>query len=340
MSELADRIPEDRRHKARDALTATFGRSPVTSLEPITMGASALSYRIEVGGRPYLLRLESSRRDEVRDPHRSYICMQAAAEAGIAPAVRHADPDAAVAIMDFVPHRPMIDYVRAAPELARDLGTLVARLQAIPAFPAVLDYPTVVGRLFDRLLDSGLFVPGLLDRHREGFERIRQDYRWDSGALVSSHNDLNPGNILFDGQRLWFIDWETAYCNDPLVDVATLTIFIAASPELESALLRSWRGREPDRLQRTRLVLMRSLARLFYGCAASLNAAHGLKAVAPATDLSAPTRTEFAELVERGRLAVGSPEGQRITGKMALASFLSGVTDPAFEEAVAVVRQG
>ena len=119
MSELADRIPEDRRHKARDALTATFGRSPVTSLEPITMGASALSYRIEVGGRPYLLRLESSRRDEVRDPHRSYICMQAAAEAGIAPAVRHADPDAAVAIMDFVPHRPMIDYVRAAPELAR-----------------------------------------------------------------------------------------------------------------------------------------------------------------------------------------------------------------------------
>jgi len=58
------------------------------------LGASALSYRLEVAGRPYMLRLESSRRNEIRDPHRSYVCMRAAAEAGIAPAVRHADPEA------------------------------------------------------------------------------------------------------------------------------------------------------------------------------------------------------------------------------------------------------
>ena len=90
MSDLIDHIPEDRRERARLALAATFGRAPVTSLEPITVGASASSYRIEVGGRPYLLRLEGSRRNEVRDPHRSYVCMRAAAEAGIAPAVRHA----------------------------------------------------------------------------------------------------------------------------------------------------------------------------------------------------------------------------------------------------------
>ena len=36
----------------------------------------------------------------------------------------------------------------------------------------------------------------------------------------------------------------------------------------------------------------------------------------------------------------GSPEAQRLIGKMALASFLAGVTAPAFEEALAVVRQG
>jgi len=306
----------------------------------MTLGASALSYRIEVAGRPYLLRLESSRRDEVRDPHRSYACMRAAAEAGIAPALRHADAAAAVAITDFVPHRPMIDYLRAPPDLARDLGNLVARLQAIPAFPPVTDYPTVVGRLLGLLLESGRFAPGLLDRHGKGFERIREAYPWDSEALVSSHNDLNPANILFDGERLWLIDWETAYRNDPLVDVATLTIFIAASPELESVLLRSWLGREPDRTQRARLALMRLLARLFYGCAASLNAAHALNTMVPETDLSAPTRAEFAEAVEQDRLAVGSPEGQRLVGKMALASFLTGVTTPEFEEALAIVRQG
>jgi aminoglycoside phosphotransferase (APT) family kinase protein len=337
LSDLIDRIPEDRRERARSALLATFGRSPVTSLEPITMGASASSYRIEVAGRPYLLRLESSRRNEIRDPHRSYICMRMAAEAGIAPAVRHADPEAAVAITDFVPHRPMAD-VRVSAEMARDLGNLVARLQAIPAFPPVTDYPTVVGRLLGRLLGSGLFAPGLLDPHRQAFERIREAYPWDSAALVSSHNDLSPANIMCDGERLWFIDWETAFRNDPLVDVATLTIFFAASPELEAVMLRSWLGREPDRAQRARLVLMRSLVRLYYGCAASLNAAHMLGTAAPETDLGAPTWAEFGAAIEQKRLAVGTPEAQRLVSKIALASFLAGVRTPAFEEALLVVR--
>lgn len=340
MSDPVDRIPEDRRQQVRSALAAAFGRFPVTSLEPITLGASALSYRIEVGGRPYLLRLESSRRDEVRDPHRSYACMRAAAEAGIAPTVHHADSAAAVAIMDFVPHRPLIEYAHAPADLVRELGSLVGRLQAIPAFPPVADYPTVIGKLLGLLLASDLFTPGLLDPHREGFERIREAYPWNGNALVSSHNDLNPANILFDGERLWLIDWETAYRNDPLVDVSTLTIFIAASPELEAALLRSWLGREPDRTLRARLVVMRLLARLFYGCAASLNAAYGLKTVVPALDLSAPTRAQFAEAVEQGRMTAGSPEAQRLVGKMALASFLAVVTAPEFEEALAVVQQG
>lgn len=123
-----------------------------------------------------------------------------------------------------------------------------------------------------------------------------------------------------------------------MVDVATLTLFIAASPELEAVLLRSWLGREPDRAQRARLVLMRSLARLYYGCAASLNAAHALGTVAPETDLSAPTWAEFGAAIEQKRLAVGAPEAQRLVGKIALASFLSGVRTSEFEEVLVVVR--
>jgi aminoglycoside phosphotransferase (APT) family kinase protein len=340
LNDPIDLIPEYRRHIARSALAATFGHTPVAALQPVTAGASALSYRLEVAGRAYLLRMESSRRDEVRNPHRSYLCMQAAAEAGVVPAVRYADPVTGVAIMDFVLEQPLSTFAGGASRLMRALGELVARLQAIPAFPPVGDYPTMVGHLLGQLLDSRMFVPGLLDPHREGFERIREACPWGKETLVSSHNDLNPMNILFDGERLWFIDWETAYRNDPLVDVATLTIFHAAPPELESALLRSWLGQEPDHRLRARLAVIRQLVRLFYGCAASLNAARGVAAIVPAADLSAPTRAQFSEAVAQGRLAAGSPEGQRLVGKMALASFLATLTTPGFEEALAVVRQG
>jgi aminoglycoside phosphotransferase (APT) family kinase protein len=339
MSDPFDLIPDDRRETARSALTAAFGAVPLTALQPITSGVSALIYRIEVADRPYLLRLESLKRDAVRDPQRAYRCMRMAVEAGVAPALHHADPAAGVAIMDFVPERPLSDY-RGGPEgLARDLGELVAQLQATPAFPPVANYLTVLEGLLGRLVGSGLFTAGLLDRHQEGFERIRAAYPWDSKALVSSHNDPHPGNILFDGDRLWLIDWETAYRNDPLVDVAIFTMYFAASPELEAVLLRSWLGRAPDRALRARLVLMRQLTRVFYACASSLNAAATPRLV-PESDLTALTPAEFRAAVEQGQLALGEPETQRIGGKVALATFLAGLAKPEFEEALVVVRQG
>jgi aminoglycoside phosphotransferase (APT) family kinase protein len=67
---------------------------------------------------------------------------------------------------------------------------------------------------------TGLFAPGVLDAYTEHLARIREIYVWDSEKSVSSHNDPLPNNILFDGERLWMIDWESAYRNDPLVDVA------------------------------------------------------------------------------------------------------------------------
>jgi aminoglycoside phosphotransferase (APT) family kinase protein len=335
---MFDAIPSNRREDARSAMTAAFGRAPLTALQRVTSGASALIYRIEVADRPYLLRLDSLQRDEVRNPERAYLCMRTAVEAGIAPALHHADPTAGVAIMDYVPERPLSDYPSGREGLARDLGDLVARLQATPAFPPVANYLTVLKGLLDRLLGSRLFNVGLLDPHQEGFERIRQAYPWDSSALVSSHNDPHPGNILFDGERLWLIDWETAYRNDPLVDVAIFTLYLAASPELEAMLLQSWLGRAPDRALRARLVLMRQLVRLFYACASSLHAAS--PSAVPDTDLAALTPAEFRAAVDEGRLVLGAPETQRIGGKVALATFLAVLATPQFEEALVIAQQG
>lgn len=337
LSDPFDLVAESCREAARSAVAAAFSGMVVGCLEPIATGASAANYRLEVAGRPYLLRLESPRRDEVRDPQRAYACMKLAADAGLAPPLRHADPAAGVAITDFLPARPLSEHPGGGPGLMQALGALVRRLQAMPRFPAVAaDHLTILDRNFERLLATGLFTPGLLDRHRAGFDRIREAYRWDAAGLVASHNDLNPHNILFDGERLWLIDWETAYGNDPLFDPATLILFLADSRERELALVRACLGREPDRRALARLALARLLVRFFYGCAASLNAAHGLRNAVPETDLAAPTRPEFAALLKRRGLSDGAPGAQRLVGKMALAGFLAGVEAPEFVETLAV----
>lgn len=306
--------------------------------QPIVTGASASIHRIEVGGRRWILRLESSLRDEIRDPRRAYACMRAAAKAGLAPPVLYDDAEAGVAIMGFVESRPLDSYPGGPGALARALGTLAARLQATELFPPVADYPSLVGGLLDRLQATGLYR-GLLGPHCDAFERLRAAYPWDTSSLVSSHNDSHPGNILFDGERLWLIDWETAFRNDPAVDLALMTMYRAGTPDLQEALLTAWRGRPSDAELRARVFLMRQFVKLFHGCATGLYVLERQPDFAE-TDMTAPSPAEYSAAFRDGRLTSNSFEAQRIGARVALRSFLEGVRSPAFDEAARIIGAG
>lgn len=308
--------------------------------QPIVTGASASIHRIEVGGRRWILRLESSLRDEIRDPRRAYACMRAAAAAGLAPPVLYDDAEAGVAIKALVESRPLDSYPGGpvALALARALGTLAARLQATDLFPPVADYPSLVGGLLDRLQATGLYR-GLLGPHRDAFERLRAAYPWDTSGLVSSHNDSHPGNILFDGERLWLIDWETAFRNDPAVDLALMTMYRAAAPDLQEALLTAWRGRPSDAELRARVFLMRQFVKLFHGCATGLYVLERQPDFAE-TNMTAPSPAEYSAAFRDGRLTSNSFEAQRIGARVALRSFLEGVRSPAFDEAAGIIGAG
>lgn len=336
---MLDRIPEVWRDVAAVAIKDALGTSAIAALEPLGGGASgALIYRMDAGTRSYLLRLESPQRGGFRDPHRAYRCMRIAADAGVAPALHFADPAAGVAIMDYVTAQPLASYPGGLPALMPAAGALIARLQVTPPFPAMIDY-LGIEPIFALLRNAQLFAPGLLDPYADGFQRIRAVYPWSQDKLVSSHNDINQGNLLFDGARLWLIDWELSFRNDPLADVAIAANGMMAGPELEAALLRGWLQGSADALLHAKLVLMRQMVRLYY---AGLMLSMSLAAppAQPDNDMSVPTMEDFIAAVERGELVVGQPNMMHIFGKMQLDGFLRELGTPRFEEALAIVSQG
>jgi aminoglycoside phosphotransferase (APT) family kinase protein len=331
-NDCLDTLPDDRRETARSALSAAFGSTLIGAIKPLAGGAtSAFVYRVEVGSRRYLLRMEGQP-SPLRNPHQ-YISMRIAAEAGIAPAIHYLDETDRVAVIDFIEHRPIGLYPGGPSALARALGELLARVQATPVFPSFVNYPDIVARLFAHVRRTGLFAAGVLDAHVERLELLGKAYSAGMTRSVSSHNDPVPNNILFDGERLWMIDWESAYRNDPLVDVAIVLDHLARSPELEGVLLQAWLGRAPDEALRERLDLIRALTRLYY--AGVLFSASAVASwVKDDIDLSAATVAEFRQAIGSGRLKPGMPETKHILGKMFLASFFSGVTPPELDAAV------
>lgn len=282
--------------------------------------------KVRVGDRNYLLRVEGAP-SPLRNPHQ-YESMRIAAEAGIAPGIHHLDEAARVVVMDFIEPRPLRDYPGGHGGLARALGELLKRLQATPTFPFYVDYPDIVARLFAHIRRTGLFADGLLDNHVEHLDRIRQNYSSGLARLVSSHNDAHSGNLLFDGQRLWLIDWESACRNDSMVDLAILIDSFGFSPDLEAIFATSWLGRAPDDAFYGRLTTVRALTRLYFaGVFLSISAAAQTRTT-PDTDLSVPTVEAFDNRARDGVLS--GPEKFHTLGKMFLASFLSGSAVPRF----------
>ncbi len=327
-----DGLSAAQRESVRSALVASFGSAPPGAITRITGGASGAStFKVEVGDRCFLLRIEGQP-GPLRNPHQ-YVSLRISAEAGIAPSIRYIDETARVAVMDYIEQRPLQSYPGGPGGLAQALGELLSRVQAMPVFPYFVDYPDIVARLFAHVCRTGLFAAGVLDRYVEKLELLRQAYDSGSTALVSSHNNSIPSNILFDGERLWLIDWESAYCNDPLVDVAIALDNLARSRELEDVLLNAWLCRSPDEDLRRRLEVVRALTRLYYA-GVLLSASAAASWLSGEGDLSAPTVADFEEAIRTGRLKPGAPKTKHILGKMFLASFFSGGLPPGFHAAV------
>ena len=306
----------------RAAINAAFGAVEIDAIRPVGGGASgAFPFRVHVRGQRYLVRVEGPA-SPLRNPHQ-YHSMRIAAEAGIAPRLHHVDEAARVAVMDFIDEQPVSAFPGGVPALAKAIGELLARVRATTPFPRFVQYPDMVGRLWSWVCGTGLFAPGVLDRCNDHLQLICERYRWDAAHSVSSHNDPVPRNILFDGRRLWLIDWESAYRNDALVDVAIVLDSFALPPDLEAVLLRPWLGHEPDDAVVARLPLVRALTRLYYAGVFLSASAAALGPIAE-TSISAPSLSAYTRAVRVGDLDADTPEAKLILGKMYLGAFLTG----------------
>ncbi len=333
-------VPEASRAAAQDAARAAFGRRAVTHLERLIGGNSAQSFRLQAGGRPYVLRIEAAR-GGIRDPDRSYACLQAGRAAGLTPAIHALDAAQGVAILDFIAPRPLADFPGGAVSLSAELGRMVGRLQTVADYPKFAVFPVLLRAVLDYVRDAGLFTPGRLDRHGDAFEALAGAYPWREGERVASHNDMHPGNLIFDGERLWLIDWEMSFRNDRYFDLALITADTATTPEAEAALLAGWAGRAPAPREADRLAVMKPLARFWH----AVLVLSGLPerrppGSPPIDDLGALTREALRRVRAEDGLRPGSFERALAGAKTELADFIGLYEAPQTQAAMARLATG
>jgi aminoglycoside phosphotransferase (APT) family kinase protein len=262
-SPLDAAIPFDRRAAVQRAVDAAFPGQEISASAPVVGGASgARVFRLTLGDQDRLLRLEGAR-DALRDPARQYACMKIAAAAGVAPRLIYADVQDGVAITDFIQVSPPDPSVSRESRL-RAIGQAIATLHAAPRFPGLVDVVDGVAAVIAQAEALNAMPKAGTERMRRLFAELARIYPRDPADQVSSHNDLNPTNLLFEGERVWIVDWESAFAADRYMDLAAVANFFAADETEEEQVLEAYFGAVLSDHHRAKLVVMQQLNRLFY----------------------------------------------------------------------------
>ncbi len=336
-------IPETKRTAVARALNETFGVSEAEDIRMLSASkfTSALVFRIVVYGRPYLLRV-IERTDPNTDPTRQFLCMKIAADAGLAPRVLYTNIEDRVSIIDFIDARPL-----PVAEAAIPVAATLKAMHALPPFPKLKnDYDTAP----TFLLRSSPLRDGLIQKFRAAkilpetetaelfrlYERVRGVYPFADSDLVSSHNDLKPPNMVFDGQRLWLIDWEAAFLNDRYNDLAVMANFVVDSEVEESIYLRTYFGEEPDEYRSARFYLMRQLVHIFYAMVYTQIGSAGkpVDASAPVPDFR-----EYHNCIWSGEVSLDTPETKVQFGRAHMSRLLQNAQAKRFQEAIHIASE-
>ena len=317
-------VPEAQWPAVEKALLQTFNTAKPHDLVLLTGGmSSALVYKLTIHEQQYLLRIVTHV-DELNNPARQYHCMQLAADAGIAPHVYYADKEDALSITAFIPAPPIWENFTDKTLLLQTLAQRIKAIHALPLFPRLVNFLDGVDLFIQQFLSLKVFPEAVTATYFDHYKLIPQNYTPQQTDIVSSHNDLNPSNILFDGQKLWIVDWETAFENDRYVDLSIATQFFAGDEKQENILLETYFGDTLDDEKRARFFLMQQVTYMYYAMVMLRLAALSQPAgTIHNADMNTPGLQEVRALIRNKELQLSTYEGKLLYGKTLLNTILN-----------------
>lgn len=323
-------IPEAKQPAVARSLEKAFGVREIDEIRPLTGGLStARVFRIVVRNQPYLLRLTMPGAP-AGDPAGQLASLKTAAEAGVAPRIWYVDAQDGILIADFVEARPY----------PADMSLLVARtlsrVHSLRGFqkPKVGSYFDAMDRLVSAFRAANLLPPDEIDELLRRYGDLMKVYPRSDAELVASHNDVKPQNVIFDGERLWLVDWEAAFLNDRYVDLAIAANFFVRDDQ-EAAYLDAYFGAPATPYQHARFYLMRQALHVFY--AAFLLVTASRAGLSIDSTVTRPGFRDFHERLISGEVDLAKPEAKVQYALVHLDAARRQVQTPRFEEALGVV---
>lgn len=298
------KLSDDAQRAVKRAFSEVFNGVTPQTIEVMSGGLSgAQLFKVVVDEQTYVLRLVS---DPTSLPDLAYQHLSLAAERGLAPALYWSDPRVGLTLMQYINGRPLAAVLASNPNLITQFAERLRGLHSGPAFSQSVQLFEILRERIGLLPDLRL----LPQSTQTALDRLEPICAALEPYLNSApcHNDLNPANVLVEGERIWFVDWETAGMNDAFFDLATVMHWFGSVPAIEDQLLLTYFQRGLTTWEVAKLELMKYVARCLLGTMfLSIAAQAGIPANTNIQIDPLPRFSEALQAIAGGRLQLHIP---------------------------------
>ncbi len=242
-------------------------RREAIKLDRLGGALTNVSYKVTIGGAAYVLRLAGEGTSDFIDRTAEAHNARVAAAAGVNAEVLYFDARDSTMVTRFVDGVPM----NAGEGFGRDAGAPGRAARALGRVHRL-------GRAFRSRFDVFAEIEDYLGLLREGRTPLPEGYH-EAGRrakaarraleaspapLVPCHNDPWPGNLLDADGRVYLIDWEYSGMNDPMWDLADLSVEAGFDAEQDRAMMEAYRGGTVSPALYSRLEIYKAMSDLHW----------------------------------------------------------------------------
>lgn len=225
------------------ALAETLLPQVARPISHVTLGAGrsgAQVHELASGEAKFVLKLGS---DSVPEPRwlMTRAVQEAAARVGVTPRVVASDVDARAIVSEHISGPPFFAALFDAERIESALGSLVDQISVLHAIDAagLCSVSSPMQRCHDVVATLPFELPTFARAAWEDLQR----YPALESTNTLCHLDLNPSNVLYDGRKVWLVDWDTAGLSNRWVDLATVVNMFLLPPEREHWVLERYAAR-------------------------------------------------------------------------------------------------
>ena len=266
--QLEKLMTEDQIPHFMEGVKRAFGSMTIEEISLLTGGrGTSKILKFKQKGKEYVCRMTDSQRpDFFINSSQEIQRMSLANKLQLTPKVHYADEKTGVLIMDYVQDTHLTTQIVKYPTSCKKLhADLADQLRTLHSGPNFSEYTNIfVDVLKTAKATKAECMPPIachVVKVVTDLEGVLEKYR----TSVPSHKELNSNNVLFDGKKIYFIDWESSANSDRFVDLAITSNFFIFDDAQEQLFLKRYFSRSPTEKEQAQLVLMKVVCLAFYG---------------------------------------------------------------------------